>query len=695
LAEESEKVTESVLTPGLLIAGLIITVLACILVQVGVIFFTPGGWYKWYGDLAWNMSGIPSAAMFIIFLGLLLKLVAPTLKVDQRKFTIVYLMIMAAVVYSTGLGYPLYVLTMWAGIRIHPTLAYWGEAGFIPDWVPSVEAFEAMTVGGQMVPWGEWTSAIMVLGAWVLISWLLLASINIIFRKQWIDIERLEFPMGLASANFIQYASDPQRADQSNKVKRFFIGFVLSILFFSQFWVALFAPWFPNLTSTWSAWPWIPWHQGLLDMGMAIPALWDYLPGSGFNIMLPPWMFSWAYLAPLDVLLSGFVFWIISAILLQWIFVMGGLYPKPVFPGWGSSMASWNFYVAGKMTFFIESGMWWALALVPILLKGNWRHVASTLKSLVSGATEEEKDEPLTYRQAWILFIVAFIAYVVFLSSALGAIAHVSIVMLGLWVIYHLGNVRLRGMGGIGITNVFDSYAGLPFFIGYTFPEFTSLPSSGQQLSSQGWFAVEQFNWHACFTLSSASYLGQGSLNAESYKIADTNRLSPKDVFRAQLIAVVVAIFFALPLAISLLYQYGLAPQGIATIWAYATPRAGDQMPGWRGLSGEAAEVQPLLGLYTTLGFIFMAAMVYLRMAFLWWPFHPVGVMIGMSYFSGFLGMGGAFGITYVFKWLTLKIGGVKAYEEWGVPIAIGLAAGYAVAMVLWNFASIGLYFSG
>ena len=695
MSQETEKKAEKALTASTIIVGLIMSLLACTLVQVGVIFFTPGGWYKWYGDLAWNFSGIPSAALFILFCSLLLKLIAPALKIDHRKLTIIYVMIMASVVCSTGLGYPLYVLAMWAGIRIHPTLAYWEEAGFVPGWVPSDEAMEMLTVGGQSVPWGEWTTAIVVLGTWVLLSWLLLSSINIIFRKQWIDVERLEFPMGMLSANFIQYASDPKRADQFTKVKRFFIGFILSFLFFSQFWIALLAPWFPNLTSTWSAWPWIPWHQGLLDVGMAVPAIWDYMPGVGINIMLAPWVFSWAYLAPLDVLMSGFVFWIISAILLQWIFVMVGLYPKPVFPGWGSSMASWNFYVAGKMTFFIENGMWWGLALAPILLRGNWRYVVNTLKSLVSGPTSEEKDEPLTYQQAWILFIVAFIAYVAFLASALGSIVYVSVIMLAIWVIYHLGNVRLRGMGGIPISDVFDTYAGLPFLLSYSIPEFTAIPSTGQVNSNQGWFAVEMFNWHCCFTLSSPSYLGQGSLNAESYKIADVNNVSPKDVFRAQLIAVVVAIFFAMPLALSLVYKYGLSPQRMATIWSYATPRAGDQLPGWRGLSGEPPEVQPILALYTILGFIFMFLMVYLRMAFIWWPFHPVGVMVGMSYLSGFLGFGGAFGITYVLKWLTLKIGGVRAYEDWGVPIAIGVAVGYAVAMVIWNLTSVGIYLSG
>ncbi|MEM2465427.1 MAG: DUF6785 family protein [Candidatus Bathyarchaeia archaeon] len=690
MTEEIRK--EKVLTVGTLIVGLIISLIACMLVQTGVIFFTPGAWYKWYGDLAWNFSGIPSIAFFMIFCVFLAKIIFPAIKIDPRKMGIIYTMVMSSVIFSTGLGYPLYVIAMWAGIVTHPTLAYWKQGGFVPAWVPKESVMTALTIGGQPVPWSEWSLAILVLASWVLISFLLLSSINVIFRKQWIDIERMDFPMAIATVNFIKMATGYDQADQRTRAKRFLIGFILSVIFFSQFWIALLLPWFPNLTATWTAWPWIPWHQGILDVGMAIPSIWDYLPGIGVNILLSPFVFGWAYLIPLDVLATAFVFWIISAIILQWLFVMAGLYPKPVFPGWGSSMASWNFYVAGKMTFFIENGMWWALALMPIILKGNWKYVANTLRSLARGPSKEEKeDEPLTYRQAWILFIISFIAYTAFMVSALGAFAYVTVIMLLIWVIYHLGNVRLRGLGGIPISNVFDTYAGLPFFLAYSIPEFTAIPSTGQVASNQGWFAVEMFNWHCCFTLSSPSYLGQGSLNIENYKVASLLGIRNKEVFAATLIAAIVSIFFALPFALSLLYRYGIAPPGMSTIWAYAYPRASDQLPGWRGTAGEPPTVQPTLVLYTTLGFVFMAIMVYLRMTFAWWPFHPVGVIIGMSYFSGFLGFGGAFGITFVLKWLTLKIGGVKAYEEWGIPIAIGVCVGYAVAMVIWNLVSIGL----
>lgn len=479
---EGEKVlVEKVLTPGVLLIGIVLLLLTSVLAIVGVVTLTPGAFYKWYGDTTWNFSGITSMVMFVTFVSLLLKLVIPAFRLNSKKFTIIYIMLMSGLLYSMGLGYPLYVLAMWAGIRIHPSLAYWEKAGFVPVWVPSKAAFEAMSVGGQPVPWNEWGPAIIVLALWVLLSWFLLGSINMVFRRQWIEVERMEFPVGALAAGYIHYATNPREPTLWPKVKRFLlIGFIPSLIFFSQFWIALFAPWFPNLTKTWTSWPWIPWHQGLLDIGMAVPAIWDVLPGASFNIMLSPWVFSFSYLAPLDVLLGGFVFWIIGCIFLQWAFVMLGLYPKPVFPGWGSSMASWNFYVAGKMTFFIESGMWWALGLVPILIGGNWRYIVGTIRSAIRGPSAEEKrNEPLPYRWSWVMFIVALIAYIAYLSTALGMPAYVALIILVIWVIYHLGNVRMRGMAGFPISDVFDSYAGLPFFIGYSIPEFTALPSAG------------------------------------------------------------------------------------------------------------------------------------------------------------------------------------------------------------------------
>ena len=81
--------------------------------------------------------------------------------------------------------------------------------------------------------------------------------------------------------------------------------------------------------------------------------------------------------------------------------------------------------------------------------------------------------------------------------------------------------------------------------------------------------------------------------------------------------------------------------------------------------------------------FIFLALM---RLRFLWWPFHPVGFIIGFGllhypmYFS--------FLIAWLVKCLVLRYGGLRLYRQ-TLPIAIGLLMGDVLNRSLWNVISL------
>ena len=78
-----------------------------------------------------------------------------------------------------------------------------------------------------------------------------------------------------------------------------------------------------------------------------------------------------------------------------------------------------------------------------------------------------------------------------------------------------------------------------------------------------------------------------------------------------------------------------------------------------------------------------MAFLLWMRHRFLWWPFHPIGYALGVTWgpfhlwFSTLLG--------WTLKLAMLKFGGFGLYRR-ARPIFIGLVLGEYVMAGLWAF---------
>ncbi len=73
-----------------------------------------------------------------------------------------------------------------------------------------------------------------------------------------------------------------------------------------------------------------------------------------------------------------------------------------------------------------------------------------------------------------------------------------------------------------------------------------------------------------------------------------------------------------------------------------------------------------------------MAALIYLRHRFVWWPLHPVGLAISGSY----LARRTAFTIfvAWLIKLVMLKVGGPGFYRK-SRPLFVGLLVGYVLGV--------------
>jgi hypothetical protein len=82
-------------------------------------------------------------------------------------------------------------------------------------------------------------------------------------------------------------------------------------------------------------------------------------------------------------------------------------------------------------------------------------------------------------------------------------------------------------------------------------------------------------------------------------------------------------------------------------------------------------------------GFIAALALSYLHARFVWFPLEPFGLFIATEEWGTLTGIWIMFLAAWVLKYLTLKMGGAKAYENIGVPAATGFIAGLVIVGLL------------
>lgn len=145
-------------------------------------------------------------AVFILFLltlfiNPLLKLVHPHLGLNRRELLVVYvMMVMASPIptlfvgkFLSALSYPFYYATAeneWRDL-IHP---------YIPDWLmvhdlETVRKFYEGSGRDEPIPWAVWRGVIGMWTPFICALFLMMISFMAILRKQWIEHERLIYPL--------------------------------------------------------------------------------------------------------------------------------------------------------------------------------------------------------------------------------------------------------------------------------------------------------------------------------------------------------------------------------------------------------------------------------------------------------------------------------------------------------------------
>ncbi|MEM2314680.1 MAG: DUF6785 family protein, partial [Candidatus Bathyarchaeia archaeon] len=403
---------KSLLTPSFMAIIIIISALLSWISINAVMFVSYFTHFFSFGNNWWGLA--PGPFLMISFV-ILARYFHPSLrkKIDPKRLNILW-GVASVTVMMSSFRFPL-CLSAWFPIRFNDpwkgVLSHLIPTYFFPD----EDVLRPALEGGFPTPWSDWLPAIAFWVVYGLSMYFLALSIALIFRRLYIDIEMLPFPVAQAANEVVMLVAATGKSEEAgsetsrvrfSRPRLVLLGIGVGFLFYLPWILRMSFPWFPSIYG-WEASPWIG-HAGVLNLEAAIPALHYMLPMACLYAAFNPVVIGIGLFMSLDMLFSAWIAWIIFEIIIPVILANAGLYPSP--GPFSSSSRYWLFGHTGPyraVAIFDIGAMYFGLALWPIIF--NWRYIVDIIKSIGKPKPDEVEREGLTYRAIFIMFILACI----------------------------------------------------------------------------------------------------------------------------------------------------------------------------------------------------------------------------------------------------------------------------------------------
>ena len=507
---------------------------------------------------------------------------------------------------------------------------------YFPDWLmpksslAAKDFYEGNTYGD--VPWEFWIKPLLVWMLFALSLYGTMFCLSIILRKQWVEHERITFPL-------VQLPAEIIKEPKNNSLP----GFFLNRLMWIGFAVA-----------------------GILHIFNGLHFYFPVVPSLPTRFSLNPFLtekpFSAIRPLPLHIHLSviGITYLLTLQISLSiWFFYLLYKFECLLFAIFGIQMTGSPGEFGFTRSFASHQEMGAFIVIISIVIWRSRRHITAIMKKGFSKAHDiDDSNEPLPYRWA-LLGLIFMLLFQVLLSQFMGISLWVtlSITLFSavMWVIF---TWQVASSGVLIVHPTFRPMMMLRTAFGDRMIGPRSLTIN----------TIQARGFRTDLTQLTMPHI------MNSFKMSDEANLFRRPL----LIAMVTAIVVALPISsysfLKLSYKVGGNTLGLS--WVGST--------GFRVLNSRL--IYPADMNFFDLSFIFIGAAGTLLVAlmyqrFLWWPLHPIGCTTGSSWgvqmflFSIFLG--------WLFKYIILKYGGLKA-DRSARPFFLGLILGEYVIGAIW-----------
>ena len=473
-----------------------------------------------------------------------------------------------------------------------------------------------------------WLTPLLWWSAFVFAFIFVMLCINIIVRKQWIDQDKLAYPI-------IQLPLALTRQENSSRL----LG---SRLLWIGFAVAAGIDIFNGLSYLYPTIPRIP--VKVTNIGY----LFSEKPWSAIGwlpISFYPAMIGLAFFIPLHLSFSAWFFY------LSYKFqrVMGSIAGLSTLPGFPDNDSQ-------------SSGAY--IALFVIALWGTRAHLSTVFVPFFNNSKRRSDgtDEPMHYRRA-IFSLMLAIAFITFFCLKAGMTLGVIMVFFAIYYAIATAIARMRAELGAPIHDL--HFVGpdqmLTDFVGTRY-----LQKADLSLFSLFWF----FN--------RAHYSDIMPQQLEGFKIAERAGIDNRKLLYAMIIAIVVAIPSTFWVVLHFMYKLG-ATSGVVGYHVGPAWESFNRLQRWY--------LQPTdtnwaaVG-FTSFGFLFTIILMVMRTHFIWWPFHPTGYAIAGSWAMGIIWL--PIFISWLAKLMIIQYGGLKMHRQAGI-FFIGLILGEFIIGGIWS----------
>jgi len=487
---------------------------------------------------------------------------------------------------------------------------------------------------GESIPWDVWITPLAVWGVLVLLIIFAFLCLATILRRQWVDNEKLSFPL-------VQPPLELVRTDQEHSIlkSRLLWGGVALPVFVFAF--NGLHNWYPNI-------PAIPLSKTLNE----------FLVNPPWNAMyFTPTYFSFAAI--------GFFFLLPSDLLFAlWFFALFARLQGVVAASFGMELYRMPMYGTHLFVGYQVAGAY-------VVLAGYLFYVSMPhLKKVVSAAFRREKaddaQELMPYSVAFWGLLLSF-ALILGWCYMAGMSPWVALLEFGVFI-FIIALVMARSTAEAGMLMTETSFRPIDLYRMFA-PVHTLGPGNMTMLTF----------FDGAFLRDQRGLLLTGFL--DGLKISDGANVRRRAFLPVFIIGILAALFVAgflhlwLPYTRGAITLYWYVYQG-NPVWAFSE---------YQGHMGWAAPGTWQAPVFFAVGILFTIFLSYMRAMFYWWPLHPLGYALCISWtmtvfwFSCF--------IAWMVKGLVLRYGGMQMYIK-ARPWFLGMVLGEFGMAVIWTLIS-------
>ena len=598
------------------------------------------GFVAWYWPLSEvdpHSPGVVFNAFLVIsaIINLPLTLRGSSLALNRSELVLVFVMLLIVSALCTmGLSYQLLPILTALFYYASPE-NHWAEKLFphLPDRAIMVDDgnenrafYEGIESTGGTIPYDAWVEPLLWWGIFLLALYTCMVCAAVILRRQWMERERLPYPLTQVGRAMIDGEEDDRL------VNRLF-------------------------------------RDRVMWAGAAIPLVIGSLRAlSRYNTAFPYINLNWILPFPLvrafvNFALIGFSYFINTQVAAGiWVFYLVAKIERNLLLLTDMSSVQRITYGVSDLPFLAYQGVG---ALLVMVLVGFWvgrEHLIGVVgKALGWSPTVDDSDETMSYRTAVGGLVVGFFIMTVWLWL-MGTKVWVALLFLVLAMLIFVGITRIVCEAGLAAVRA-------PM----TAPDLTMMGLGSQLVGNSGVLDLSlAYIWSADIRVFIMAMCANG------LKLIETMDLrSRRAVFWGIVLAIFIGALGSCWTVFHLAYEHG----GINVVnWFFKGSPAVVYDQALRNLEKPAGIYWPGVGFLLGGGGM-MGLMMWARHRFLWWPLNPIGFPIGGNYmmdrvwFNVFL--------AWLIKRLMLRFGGASAYRA-SQTFFLGLIVGEALCNGLW-----------